>query len=214
MAIPNHVDLFVVGADFYAGSIKTGRLEDGWCNFRELVQEKAKEYFERELGAIWYLAKQVPPSAHKSFEERARQRMWLDRQGESVARIIIDCDARGPSGVLVPGGEFRCNTEEDAVPALKQTPLPREAMVISADRKEASPLRSFLDEKYDDSKLVVLVPPDLVMRDEDKVQLQHADLEQARLGDDPLIPWERYLESKEKGLSAGIRLDPHFRLLS
>ncbi len=202
----NRVDLFVVGADFYAGATYNGRLEDGWCDFATLVEKEAHGYFDRKLGTTWYLTDHVPPDALRSFEEHKRQGMWLSRQGSGVARIIIDGAkyATRPPGVLSPGHEFRCKREEDAVRVLKQrADLAQDAMVISADGEVGSPLLSFLHEKYD-GRLVTLVPPGLEIHDKGSVRIDRQHLEQARLKHDPRIPWNGYLESKERGMLVSI----------
>ena len=118
----NRVDLFVVGADFYTGATRDGRLEDGWCDFPKLVEKAkwAKDYFARPLGTTWYLTDLVSTESLRSFEEHERQLMWLSRQGSGVARIIVDGAkyATRPPGVLSPGHGFRCKREEDAVRVL------------------------------------------------------------------------------------------------
>jgi hypothetical protein len=204
MGIPARVDLFVVGDKFYQGSTRK-KLEYGWCDFLALGKQFVSFFGDsRVMGTIWYLAQNVPPGLLRSFEEEKRQRMWLGRQGERVARIIIEGANYGTrrSGALVPGSEFRCNREQDAVAAIKRQDLAPEALVISADGGEVSPLLSFLEERYDDQRLI-LVPPDLPMLDEGKVQISHSHLEAAQLGDDPRISWKDYMESKERGKMVG-----------
>ncbi len=203
----NRVDLFVVGADFYTGATRNGRLEDGWCDFTTLVEEPvAKGYFGRLLGTTWYLTDQVSTESLRSFEEHKRQSMWLSRQGSGVALIIVDGAkyATRPPGVLSPGVKFRCKREDDVVRVLKQREdLAENAMVISADGEVGSPLLSFLHEKYD-PRLVTLVPPGLEIHDKGSVRIARQHLEQARLKHDPQVPWNAYLESKERGKLAGI----------
>jgi hypothetical protein len=132
MGIPARVDLFVVGDKFYQGSTRK-KLEYGWCDFLALGREFAS-YFgsSRVMGTVWYLAQEVPPDLLRSFEENKRQRMWLCGQGDRVARIIIDGAEYGTRqpGALVPGSEFRCKREQDAVAALSGQNLAPEALLF------------------------------------------------------------------------------------
>jgi hypothetical protein len=123
----NTVDLFVVGIDFYLGSTRSGRLKDGWCDFRTLGQIQVRRQFgdSYALGAIWYLATRVPPLELRSFREHERQNIWLRQQGAAdVTRIIIDArQTTKRAEPLVPGPEFRLGTEGAAISALRKTPL-------------------------------------------------------------------------------------------
>ena len=209
----NRADLFVDGADFYRGSaLKAGRLKDGWCRFRVLAENQGEGYFGHplNLSAIWYLATQVSPRALRSFEEHKRQSMWLGTQDADVTRIIVNDAGKKPTQLCaqLSGGEFRCRTVHEAISMLRKTPCAPNAMVISADHEQPSPLLSFLDERYG-SNLIVLVPPDLELGDggrRHQALLSHDDLFEARLPE-PLsegrISWDTYTQSKDRGILAG-----------
>jgi hypothetical protein len=153
------VDLFVVGADFYSGStIK--KVKNGWCELGTLGLGQAKWHFGNacKLGTVWYFAKRVPRGELRSFEERARQDIWLRAQSADVARIIIDSGQRTKRpDALVAGREFQFRTEAEAVSALQGSVLAPAAMVISAGVEQHS-LLTFLDERYHRQRKI-LVPP-------------------------------------------------------
>jgi hypothetical protein len=128
MANPiNRVDLFVVGKDFYTGSIKR-RLKDGWCDFSLLGRQQAQHLdSSAELGRIYYLNEKVSPDELNAFEEHERQKMFLAVVGSEVTRLIV-------------GDDPRFKTMSDAISWLGREEKAPNAMVITRPPKLVSRL--------------------------------------------------------------------------
>jgi hypothetical protein len=210
----NQVDLFVVGSDFYSGSTrKEGRLKDGWCDFRVLGNKFAYDYFgpSAALGKVWYFATRVSPSASRSFLEHERQQIWLDALDLSVTRKITDAAAvarRVAGSESSQGSEFSDRPEDAAFFDLRRDALAPQAMVISANGGNSTPLLSFLNKNCECQPLI-LVPPDLDLPDDGSrlppVLISHQDLEAARIDNEAL--WRRYEQSRRKSRQAASWLE-------
>jgi len=194
--------LIVVGSDFYLGSAReAGKLKDGWCDFRALGANYARQYFgtSQALENVWYFATKVSPFASRSFEEHERQRIWLAALQPSVTRMITDAAPTVPLlGGSGQGGEFSYLTEDAAISALQPRLLAPQVLVISAGDEKRTRLSSFLSENYNREQ-IILVPPDFEMRDDGRgysVHLSHEDLEAARLAKEGL--WSSYERSKRR----------------
>jgi len=196
------VDLFVVGADFYAGSTREqGRLKDGWCDFRVLGARQVSEFFgsSYRLGRIWYLASRVEPCTLRAFEESRRQELWLNAQPAAVTRILVDSAAAKKSpGELLPGVEYRFQTEERAVRAIQAASHSKLTIVVAADHERQTQLVNGLSERNREEPLL-LVPPDFLLPDNvagETDHLSHEVLQEARLRDE--TAWTRYELSKNR----------------
>ncbi len=204
----NQVDLFVVGSDFYSGSTrKDGSLKDGWCDFRLLGNQFVYDYFGTSdaLGKVRYFATRVSPGAARSFLEHERQQLWLDALDRSVTLEITEAAAVARRVVGFEsgqGGEFADRPEDTAFAALRRTALAPQAMVISANGGNSTPLLSFLNKNCECQPLI-LVPPDLEMPDDGsrlQVPISHQHLEAARIDNEGL--WRRYEQSRQKSRQA------------
>lgn len=195
---PDLVDLFVVGADFYAGSTKKS-LENGWCNFATLGLEQARLRFGTRwgLGTVWYTAERVLPSTLRGFEEYARQDMWLRAQGARVARIIVgSAQQTKRPGALVAGREYSFRTESEAVSALQTSGLAPAAMVIAVDDEYGS-LLTFVNDRYDHQQKILLPPDSDVCGISGAYRLEPDDLKAARLtGSESDELWKSYKRSR------------------
>jgi hypothetical protein len=191
-------DLFIVGADFYSGSVGKS-LKNGWCDFEALGQDQAQERFGNNwrLGRVWYMAERVPKDALRGFEEHDRQNTWLKAQGAKVVRVVIDSKQLKKSHPPLVAGEFSFRREADAIDAIRGSALAPAAMVISTGNEQAS-LLTFLDERYRQQQKILLPPESEVDQIAGKHRLEHSDLEAARLAgyqNDEL--WNSYLSSRD-----------------
>lgn len=199
------VDLFVFGRDFYIGATRE-TLENGWCDFEVLGIEQVKAVFgsSYRLGTVWYLAERVTSDELRSFDEHRRQQLWLEAQGPSVARVLVDpIQSVRQLGQIGLGRECAFRTEADAARVLRMAPLTREALVISA--KAQFPLVSnVLDEMYDDHKKYLVLPESKIRNVTNGVQLRTSNLADARLlGEENESKWNDYENSKRESELVG-----------
>ena len=94
-------DLFVVGADFYTGSVGKS-LKNGWCDFEALGLQQVRKHFGSgwKLRKVWYIAERVDQDALKGFEEQVRQQIWFSAQGTNVKLVVIDPKKEGVNSTV------------------------------------------------------------------------------------------------------------------
>ena len=154
------VDLVIDGSDFYRSIQKAPRtkLKNGWCDFRLLVEQQAREIASRfVLGSILYFDPRANSRTEDSYGSAQRRELWLGRlKNLNVSELLVSTrlDYQNRKG----DPDYFPNATHQLMAALAHREYSANVLVLST---QESPLFSCLEHLQDSRGFSkgLLLPP-------------------------------------------------------
>jgi len=188
------VDLVIDGSDFYRSIQKAPRtkLKNGWCDFRLLVEQQAREIASRfVLGSILYFDPRANSRTEDSYGSAQRRELWLGRlKNLNVSELLVSTrlDYQNRKG----DPDYFPNATHQLMAALAHREYSANVLVLST---QESPLFSCLEHLQDSRGFSkgLLLPPG----ESETGGLTHDELEEVQLrGGNNEALWEEYRKLK------------------